>query len=512
MKNETKDVFAMLRSEEASTTENGAEGFRTAGNALLDLSYLIPEFRRGEFHMDLFHEAMNKYPCYTLKWLLYLRDIRFGCGERNAFRVFLTELCNKFYDTALVFVENIDIEEYGRWDDWLYIYSHCGNEAIKDIIGNKLSHQLFSDSLPGYTSLLAKWLPSESSHNNEKKMLAKELRKKYFKLSAPEYRKMLSRLRKECAPTEVRMSAREWDKIDYEQVPSVANLKYKNAFCRHDAERRNKYLEDLRNGKAKVNTNSAFLYDIVKQYGNCPLYCDNPDTLLEEMWKTQDKIEGFCSTLVVRDGSGSMTCTIGNSDVTALNVTDALSIYCAEQNTGAWHNRILTFSAEPETIELQDSMNLLDKLKVLHKHTDCSNTNIEKTFDLLLDVAVKNNLEQEDLPNMLIISDMEFDVATDDYSYSWRHTDNTAKNKKLFEVIAEKFANHGYKLPKLIFWNVNSRTNTIPVRENDLGVILVSGFNKSILNMVIQDKNDPWEALKDILDIARYSCIDDLFQ
>lgn len=493
----------MIQESESSTTENGALGYKTTGNALLDLSYFIPDFRRGEYHMGLFVRALDENLRYTLKWLLYLRDIEQGCGERNAFRVFFTEFCNR-YDSSRDFLENVSIVDFGRWDDLTYIYSHTLNADVKDFIGNFLNDEL-KRADANHSTLLAKWLPSESSKNNATKLLAKELRKKYFKMSAKTYRKTLSALRAVCAPTEVKMSARRWGEIDYSQVPSVANLKYSNAFLQHDYERRTEFLSAVSKGKVKINANSAFLYDIVHKYNDPCNYDDGltrvVNETLEQMWEAQEKIEGFSNTLIVRDGSWSMTDFVSGS-ISAMEVADSLSVYCAEQNTGAWHNRLITFSANPQTVEFSDNMTLLDKLTELRQHSECSNTNIEKTFDLILGVAVENNLSQAQLPNVLIISDMEFDVAT----YSENRVDN-----KLFAVIADKFKQHGYVLPKLIFWNVCSRTNTIPLRENDLGVILVSGFSKSILNMVIQDKTDPWEALKGILDSSRYSDVDAVY-
>ena len=78
----------------------------------------------------------------------------------------------------------------------------------------------------------------------------------------------------------------------------------------------------------------------------------------------------------------------------------------------------------------------------------------------------------------------------------------------LFEEIGKKFAEHGYKLPKLVFWNVNSRTGTIPITENDNGVILLSGFSKNLMRMVMSSELDPYRALVAILNSDRYSIID----
>ena len=60
-------------------------------------------------------------------------------------------------------------------------------------------------------------------------------------------------------------------------------------------------------------------------------------------------------------------------------------------------------------------------------------------------------------------------------------------------------------MPKLVFWNCNSRTNVIPVRENQLGVGLVSGFSVNVCNMVLSGSLDPYECLKEQLVSERYA-------
>ena len=79
--------------------------------------------------------------------------------------------------------------------------------------------------------------------------------------------------------------------------------------------------------------------------------------------------------------------------------------------------------------------------------------------------------------------------------------------KTLFEEIADRFNENGYNLPKLVFWNVNSRTNAVPLQKNELGVILVSGFSKNIFDMVLSTELDPYKALIGVLDGGRYDCV-----
>ena len=125
---------------------------------------------------------------------------------------------------------------------------------------------------------------------------------------------------------------------------------------------------------------------------------------------------------------------------------------------------------------------------------------------------IRNKLNQEDLPKqILIISDMEFNCINDYYDIWDSDNDNRRKlDNTLFEEIADRFNENGYKLPKLVFWNVNSRTNAVPLQKNELGVILVSGFSKNIFDMVLSTELDPYKALIDVLDAGRYDCVKEI--
>jgi hypothetical protein len=251
-----------------------------------------------------------------------------------------------------------------------------------------------------------------------------------------------------------------------------------------------------------------FLYDIVQSYVKADSYWDsslNPyDETLEQLWNAQESPKGYDDILVIRDGSGSMCQQLTSNDsVTALSVADSIALYCAQHNKNkSFNNQFITFSNRPQMVDISMCQTLRDKLRRLHRFDDYSNTDIEATFDLILDTAVKNHLHQEELPSAcLIISDMQFDQAT-------AHDDNTT----VIESCRQKFEVLGYTLPRLIFWNVSVYAhNTIPVQVHPSGVILVSGFSKSIVDMVVSRELNPEVALKIELD-AKCSIVDIVLQ
>ena len=224
---------------------------------------------------------------------------------------------------------------------------------------------------------------------------------------------------------------------------------------------------------------------------------------LEQMWISLTDIGNIENTIVVADGSGSMTVTVDhNSSVTALEIANALAIYCGERCSGEFKDKYITFSNRPQLVDMTTAHSLHDKLEIAYRHGEVANTNIEAVFDLILTTAIKNNMTQDEIPqNVLILSDMEFDTCA---------MGNRGRvNATLFDNIADKYAEHGYKLPRLVFWNLNSRTGTIPVKQNEMGVALVSGFSTNIMKLVLNGELDPYVALVKELNSERYNAVEE---
>lgn len=492
----------LKKKENISITENGALGYKTSNSALLDLNYAVSSLRHvdEEEIMDLFDNAFYENKEYALKWLFFARDIREGLGERRLFRICYKRLANLDID---LFYKNLsNIPEYGRWDDLISLIgiSNQTDKYIGDMIKNQLTVDLKGIDNKKPISLLGKWLPSENASSKNTKSMAKKVRK-LLNMTPRSYRLLLSKLRKYLKVTEVYTCSNKWDKIDYELVPSMANLKYKNAFLKHDTDRRLAYLESVKKGDSTINMKIATPVDVVSRYSKMWRGIKEYDRTLELAWKNLNEIS-LSDTLVVADGSGSMTMHVSEK-TSALDVANALAIYTSEHNSGAYKDKYITFSANPQFVDLSKADTLQEKLQIAIEHDEIANTNIESVFDLILGVALENNISYDKMiKNILIISDMEFDAAQ-----SFSFNKSNVLTKTLFDEIREKYNKAGYDLPKLIFWNVNSRTKTIPLSENKLGVTLVSGFSQNVLKMVMSNKYDPYEVLIETLDGERYKAI-----
>ena len=515
-------------SDECSYTENGAIGFKTSSSKLLDLNFATSSLRnKSEVEIEkMFSEAYQENPLLAIKWMFMARDIRGrGMGERRTFRVCFKWLSGIRPDVAKKLVRLV--ADYGRWDDLFCLINLDKITRDVDIVEVEVDNVIdeqwtndFKNMKDGKEiSLLAKWMPSINTSSPASVALAKYFCKK-FSLSEKQYRKTLSAMRKYLNVIEQKMSAKQWNEIDYEAVPSKANLKYNAAFLRNDETRRRAFLGALENGEAKINSSANFPCDIVHAYSGKVGYNHYSrsskctiDPALEAMWKALPNVAVNGNVLAVADGSGSMTCRASNgSNMTALEVANALAIYCAEHCTGPFNNKYITFSSRPQYVDMSNAKSLAEKIGIALQHDECANTNLEATFDLVLQTAVDHNLKQEDIPTLVIISDMEIDAGADmggGYSYWNRPSNYSAHKTALMEKIRQKWAAHNLVLPRTIWWNVNSRTGTIPLTQNpETGIILCSGYSQSQFKMIASNKTDPYEVLVEALNVERYSSIE----
>lgn len=455
---------------------------------------------------QMFTKVYYENQLLAVKWLFYLRDVRGkGMGERHTFRVCMNWLLKNHYKYAQNVVPLIP--EYGRFDDWFCLLDTQAGEEIIRTMKMQLMRDLEAVETCGQVSLLAKWLPSCHTSSVEIRKLAQDIYQA-FGLSEEEYRKILSKLRAYLNVVEVKMSAKRWNEIDYSKVPSRANLIYGRAFLKNDEMRRKDFLNKLVWGEEKIHADTLFPSDIVAKYYEKGSYrwrlnLKAQDDTLEALWKElPDYVSGDASTLVVRDGSESMTINIGNTNMTALDVATALAIYFSEHCRGEFKDQFITFSACPQFVDLSCTESLRDKLEICSAYDECSNTDIQAVFQLILNTALANDMPR----NILIISDMEFDSAVTYPGY-------LRKGKRgglltLLEQIHNEYEFNGYQMRRLVFWNVYSRTNMIPLQQNEAGVALVSGFNPGVYQMVLSDELDPYRCLLQQLNAERYDAVE----
>lgn len=477
------------------TTENGALAHKSTLSMVYDMFAFGGAYRKrtNEDKVMLFKNAYLENPTLALKCLFYLRDIRGGQGERDFFRVCFRWLCS--YDPAAAIRLLPYIAEYGRWDDLLYATERTDVfKAAVNIVREVLNLDIESKT----PSLLAKWLPSENASSYKTKQMASAVRKS-LGLTHKQYRKILSTLRKRINVLERLMSENRWDEIEFDKIPSKAGLIYKNAFARRDVIAK-KYEAFAKSSETKVNAKALYPYEVVEQALKAAWYRDN-DTeraMVEKYWDNlPDYFNGQpASMMCVVDTSGSMS-------GMPINVAISLGMYCAERIGGPFAGHYISFASRPQLIKVE-GVDFVDKVRRIYNTNLCDNTNLEATFDLVLEMAKKSN--PEDVPKTLVvISDMQIDAMTGSYWYGPRMKRWTEENAATeMELIRQKWADAGIECPRLVYWNVDARDNTI--LDAGPNVSFVSGCSPVLYEQIIRGVTG-YDLMLDKLMSERYALI-----
>jgi len=445
--------------QEDMLTENGMPTNSTSLNACVDLFFSIGAMRGQDKQrlISTFSKAYNEDPKRAMKLLFWARDVRGGAGERQVFKDIIVYLADNNLDLALK--PNLHlIAEYGRFDDLLILVgTYMENDAL----------QIIADALKSKNSLCAKWMPRKGQ--------AAEKLRKFMGMSPKQYRKTLVNLTN---VVETQMCAKDWNSIDFGKLPSVASARYQKAFGKNAYESYSAYIESLVKGEAKINAGAIYPYDVTKslEHGN--------DKVANEQWKAlPNYLEGSKDMILpVVDVSGSMSSPAGSSKtVTCMDVAISLGLYISERNEGPFKDAFITFSSKPQLQVLSGS--LKDRYTQMSDSDWGMSTNLEATFKLILDQATKHNLNEDEMPRkILILSDMEFNAATG--GGGWRNEGGNW-NPTAQQMIDKMYAVAGYKMPQIVYWNIQSRNGGVPVAFDTLGTALVSGFSPAIMTSLL---------------------------
>ena len=442
-------VNAVVNQE--ARTENGMLARQSTANACVDLFFKIGASRGKDITKD-FVAAYVENKEYALRIAQWVRDVRGGSGERELFRQILKYLDKHDPEAAKALLKKVP--DIGRWDDIFVVETN-----------KPFAFTMLGDALREKNGLAAKWTPRQGP-------LAVEIRQ-FFGMSPKFYRKSLVELTK---VVEQDMCAKNWDSINFSHVPSLAASRYKKAFFRNTPEYA-KYVAALVKGddpKVKVNASAVYPYDVLKgvinHYGSVN-YNATELALVVKQWEALENFVGDANVLPLVDVSGSMTCAAGkNAGLSCLDVAVSLGLYLADKNTGKFKDTFLTFSGSPELLHLKG--NVVQKAQQMVKSSWQMNTDLVKAMDKILKTAKDGAVPQEEMPEMLLIlSDMQFDACA-------RFDDSAMK------MIARKFEEAGYELPKIVFWNLNAKDN-VPVKYDTRGVALISGFSPAIMKAVL---------------------------
>lgn len=479
----TQSLFHRM-SNTGQTTDNGAKTLATSTSKLLDFYYMsgssrnIPEDQiRTAFDLSL-KEDFEK----TIRVLFYTRDCRGGRGERRIFEICLKHLAGEFFriNKENKFEENLNsfysiIPEFGTWKDLLKIF------PAKEVAPVFIKALEDKDKM----GLAAKWLPRQSYKENGE--IVTEIRR-LMKLSAKEYRKMLV---EKTNVVEQAMCAKKFDIIKFDSVPSKAFNIYKKSFQKQAPEQFQAFMESLVKGEVKVNAKQLFPHELFQSF----VKGDRKD-LIQQQWNNLKdfNIPENKKFITVIDTSGSMGTKIGNTNLCPRDVAFALGVYFSERISGSFKDKIITYSNIARFIELGGTVT--DKFTTLLRNSIVQNTNLQSVFNLILNSATNNGkgprVSEEEMPTtILIISDMQFDQNS--------YNDTTHK------MIVKEYEKYGYKMPEVIYWNVNAKAGDVPVKCKAPNVALASGYMPSDIKGIIESESlKPYDVMVQTIMDERY--------
>ena len=445
-----------------TVTENGMKTNSTSLNAVVDLFFNIGAMRGQDKNRLIanFSKSFNEDPTRSLKILFWARDIRGGAGERQIFRDIVKYLADQKTESIRPLLPLI--AEYGRWDDML---------TFEDTVLQDDAFAIIEDALSLGDGLCAKWMPRKGK-------TAAKLRN-YMNMTPKQYRKTLVGL---TDVVETQMCNGEWDTIQFGKLPSVASARYQKAFGKNAPAAYGEYIEGLVKGTEKINAGAVYPYDVIKSLrsGN--------GTVAQAQWEAlPNYLEGSADMILpVVDVSGSMGASAGgNSNLSCLDVAISLGLYISERNEGPFKDAFLTFSSEPTLEVLNGSLH--DRFLQMSRVDWGMSTNIEATFRLILNQAIKNSVSPGDMPGkILILSDMEFDEASKSSGSGWYRRQTSHKwNPTAQELIEKMYSDAGYEVPQIVYWNIQSRGGNVPVAYDKTGTALISGFSPAIMKSVL---------------------------
>lgn len=416
-------------------TENGDKAYKSTGDNLTDLFFMTPYFEKNLNEVTIGTSQKEKL------FSMFVRDPRFGLGRRD--------LGRKLMELSQVSASNI--VKAGRYDDLWHIPTDENLKYLKDNLSEDLAKK-WMPRLTGKDKLVAKtlckmWGISEKEY----RALIKVDSTTEYKLSYAEQNENQNEL--ERVFEERKYSHPLVDSIDFEKVPSLAMTKYLHAFStREDTkERFIKYIEDVKENKAKVNVSTANVtdaYKIATKGSN-----SNVDDVIGKKIIDNETLGVELDAIVILDTSGSMGY-IGEDSI--LDIAMSLAHALSTHSTYA-RNQLISFSSYPQLMTIKG-----DTLKEQYHSMytgDCSNTDFGKVMQLLQ----KLNKYPEYL---IVLSDMEFDYGS-----------NQSKEETM-----KIFKEHGANT-KLIWWNLNDRNKTVP-EFDEYGNIYLSGYNLQILKLL----------------------------
>jgi hypothetical protein len=517
--------------------ENDENQLSTTGNSCIDMFFNVnrdtSEERMKEHIKSMINESeltelnQSDHVVDIFLTVFQLRALRgMGKGEKKLFYISINELY-KYYPLTILSLIN-DIPYYGCFVDLLEIavYKDCDNllklECIKVFSKQLMEDKAKLDNKDLNISLAFKWAPRENKYFDKKGELVRIFCNilfpdiKSYKESRKKYRHFLKYSNYLKIP-EVLMSANKWSQINFNKVPSLCLNNNRKAFLNEHLsktltiqeensgnrfpkdEERIKCRKNLINNvvKGKINAKELFPHIIIKKLINHTSNNSNlsytENILIKKQWEIikESVLNNLCekkekcslgNIVPIVDVSASMFC----DNFTPISVSIAMGILVSEITNEEFKDRIITFESNPTWVNLESCNNIIEKVKKVKNASWGGSTNLEATFDMILSIVTEKKLIQEQIPNLIIFSDMQFDECLG-YGNKWDTM--YTKIKLRFSETGEKMNGIPLNPPMIIFWNLRGNSYSgihAPVTDETENVQLLSGFSPQMLRLILE--------------------------
>ena len=494
------NLFLKAVGHHNTVTENGAVSNSSMGSAIADQFGKAANYRNRNYDdVSLDQEVLWKENAENaLRFPFYLRmvtrkikvndgfvtdKVQNGQGVRDESFKRLLWLAKNHND---IFWKNIWVLPLvGSWKD-LFQLMHYDVVLGTNAIDRKNMFILLKEGIacPEHVELIKKYMPRIKSYSKLKtdwtinmNEIAKEFAS-FMGWTAQEYNKFKASGIAHNFQKEI--CGGMYENINWNAIPGRAlNLLINGKFLENHGlvDSYTKWLE-----KQPVAKYTGYVYELANAFNasrnRLPLYkkftLDKQFQSLIETAQADGKIKEnvWCAL----DTSGSMTWNALDGKTTALDICMSLGIFFSTLNQGAFHKNVIMFDNISRIKQLNGSFT--DMMSQIPMDA-WGGTNFQSVVNEIVRVRTNNpNIPLEDYPStLLIVSDMQFNPVGGNVE-----TNYEAMKRKLREVFPTEFVDS----MKFIWWNVTSRNNDYPTRLEDGGCYVLSGFDGSVVNLILQ--------------------------
>ena len=186
---------------------------------------------------------------------------------------------------------------------------------------------------------------------------------------------------------------------------------------------------------------------------------------------------GLSRVVPMADVSGSMS-------GTPMLVSIALGILASEVTHESFRHKVLTFHERPRWHDLSGETSFVQKVLNLAQADWGGSTDFYAAMQLIADVVREKKLGAGEIPDLLVVSDMQFNEAVGHSAKGyWMLVQDNIKS--MFSDLGLELHGRPLDPPQIIFWNVRADTEGYPAAADDKGVMMLSGFSPALLKFVL---------------------------